>query len=461
MQRYKIMEEIGAGTYGIVWKATHDSGEVVAIKRLKENFHSWSDCMILRELETLRSVSNHENIVGIKELIREENSQLHFVFEYCDTDVLQTILELTKKNLVSPYPGVMLTAKKVHSIIRQVLTGLEHMHSRGYFHRDIKPENLLMRGETCKIADFGLARKHRCNSNAPPLTEYISTRWYRAPEVLLRSPDYGTPIDIFAVGLVMVELLMLRPLLPGTSDIDQIHKMLNLLGRPGKTNWPKGMGLMQKMMLCLPSDNLSLISSSKRVPLHMVQSRKYLEQMMPKTDASTIYFVHRLLKLDPSERPTAGECLTADCLQLHSRSVNAGKVKSSLQHDVPIVCHARNATPLLEKEATSMRGGLSTCFRQPSMPNRSIVVTSKQSKLLLQQRKKSTISNRIEKTPFSSKNFVEQSIAHDHFTNFQYTQSTTIRPTLIERIPQQRQKFQDEKSNKYNGFGLTKFRQHF
>ena len=97
----------------------------------------------------------------------------------------------------------------------QILQGLAYMHKQGYFHRDMKPENLLCSGDTIKIADFGLAREIR---SRPPFTDYVSTRWYRAPEVLLRSPIYSAPIDMFAMGAIMAELYTLRPLFPGSSE---------------------------------------------------------------------------------------------------------------------------------------------------------------------------------------------------------------------------------------------------
>ncbi len=133
------------------------------------------------------------------------------------------------------------------------------MHKHGYFHRDMKPENLLCAGpELVKIADFGLAReiryalvlsrlKHYCTyvvfvncSSRPPYTDYVSTRWYRAPEVLLRSTVYSAPIDIWAVGCIMAELYTFRPLFPGNSEIDEIFKICSVLGTPDKKDWPEG-----------------------------------------------------------------------------------------------------------------------------------------------------------------------------------------------------------------------------
>jgi male germ cell-associated kinase len=99
----------------------------------------------------------------------------------------------------------------------QTLTGLSYMHKHGFFHRDMKPENMLVKGDSVKIADFGLAREIR---SRPPFTDYVSTRWYRAPEILLRSTNYNSPVDIFACGAIMAELFLLRPLFPGNNETD-------------------------------------------------------------------------------------------------------------------------------------------------------------------------------------------------------------------------------------------------
>lgn len=106
---------------------------------------------------------------------------------------------------------------EIRSIIYQTLLGLAYMHKHGFFHRDMKPENMLVLGEAVKIADFGLAREIR---SRPPFTDYVSTRWYRAPEILLRSTNYNSPVDIFAVGAIMAELYLMRPLFPGNNETD-------------------------------------------------------------------------------------------------------------------------------------------------------------------------------------------------------------------------------------------------
>ncbi|KAI3903804.1 hypothetical protein MKW92_030957, partial [Papaver armeniacum] len=166
------------------------TGEVVAIKKMKRKYYCWEECINLREVKSLRKM-NHPNIVKLKEVIRE-NDILYFVFEYMDK--------------VKLFPEA-----EVRNWRFQVFQALAYMHLRGYFHRDLKPENLSVTKDLIKVADFGLAREV-CSQ--PPYTEYVSTRWYRAPEVLLQSPSYNSAVDMWAIGGIMAELLSLRPLFP-------------------------------------------------------------------------------------------------------------------------------------------------------------------------------------------------------------------------------------------------------
>lgn len=109
------------------------------------------------------------------------------------------------------------------------MQGLAYCHKQGFFHRDLKPENLLVNNDQIKIADFGLAREIR---SRPPYTDYVATRWYRAPELLLRSTIYSSPVDIFAMGCIMAELYLLKPIFPGNSEADQLYKICAILGSP-------------------------------------------------------------------------------------------------------------------------------------------------------------------------------------------------------------------------------------
>ena len=218
MDKYNITKTLGDGTYGSVVKATNKStGDEVAIKKMKKKFYSWEECMALREIKSLRKL-NHSQIVKLKEVIRV-NDDLYFVFEYMEKNIYELM-----KDRTSPFPE-----QQIKSIMYQTLLGLKYMHKHGFFHRDMKPENLLVKGDLVKIADFGLAREIR---SRPPFTDYVSTRWYRAPENLLRSVNYNSPVDIFATAAIMAELYLLRPLFPGNNETDQIYKICAVLGSP-------------------------------------------------------------------------------------------------------------------------------------------------------------------------------------------------------------------------------------
>lgn len=278
MNRYKVTKKLGDGTYGSVLLAINrQTGEITAVKKMKKKFYTWQECMQLREVQSLKKL-NHPNIIKLKEVIRE-NDELFFVFEYMDNNLYQY-----SKDREKPFPEA-----KIRNIIYQVFQGLAFMHKHGFFHRDIKPENLLVRGDTCKVADFGLAREIR---SRPPFTDYVSTRWYRAPEVLLRSTSYNSPIDIWAMGCIIAELFTLRPLFPGSSEADEIYKICSVLGSPSRQSWPEGMKLATKMNFRFPQF-----------------SRTPLAQLIPQASPEAIKLMEDTMKYNPSKRPTCSQCL--------------------------------------------------------------------------------------------------------------------------------------------------------
>ncbi|KAG5603209.1 hypothetical protein H5410_034579 [Solanum commersonii] len=225
MERYRILKELGDGTCGNVYKAINtETSEIVAVKKMKRKFYYWEECINLREIKSLRKL-NHPNIIKLKEIVRE-NNELFFILEYMERNLYQLMKDRQRPFLEEEIRGLM----------SQVLQGLAHMHKNGYFHRDLKPENLLVTNDVIKIADFGLAREV---SSLPPFTDYVSTRWYRAPEVLLQSSSYTPAIDMWAVGAVLAELFTLCPIFPGESEIDQLYKICCVLGPPDWTSFPE------------------------------------------------------------------------------------------------------------------------------------------------------------------------------------------------------------------------------
>lgn len=327
MNRYTINKQLGDGTYGSVLLATCvETNEKVAIKKMKKKYYSWDECLNLREVKSLRKL-NHANIVKLKEVIRE-NDQLFFVFEFMKENLYQMMKDRDK----------LFPESVIRNVMYQVLQGLAFMHKHGFFHRDMKPENLLCSGPDCvKIADFGLAREIR---SRPPYTDYVSTRWYRGPEVLLRSTNYNSPIDIWAVGCIMAEMYTLRPLFPGSSEIDQIFKLCSILGTPKQEDWEEGYRLAMSMNFRWP----------QCVPTN-------LKTLIPNASNEAIQLMKDMLLWNPNKRPTAAQCLRYPYFQVGqnlgtvqpSRPVQPQTLSSPYRAQAPAPAPAPVPAPVHEK----------------------------------------------------------------------------------------------------------------
>jgi mitogen-activated protein kinase 15 len=174
----------------------------------------------------LQELNGHDNIIRLLNVIKAENDKdIYLIFEYMETD-LHTVI---RANILEP----------VHKpyIIYQILKSVKYIHSAEIIHRDLKPSNVLINSDVnIKICDFGLARslKSGKDGSAPVLTDYVATRWYRAPEILLGSTKYSKEADMWSIGCILAELLNGKPLFPGTSTLNQLNKILEITGKPGK-----------------------------------------------------------------------------------------------------------------------------------------------------------------------------------------------------------------------------------
>ncbi|SCU83201.1 LADA_0C10132g1_1 [Lachancea dasiensis] len=212
---------------------------VLAIKTMMTRLPTLNDYTRVREIKFILSMPAHKNLVHIFELfIDDANYQLHIVMECMEQNLYQLMRARRKRIFSLP---------SLKSILTQLLAGIRHIHEHDFFHRDLKPENILISpanhyyskkwildghypdNYVVKIADYGLAR-HVANKS--PYTAYVSTRWYRSPEILLRKGSYSRPLDIWAFGCVVVEVATFRPLFPGSDEMDQIWKILEVLGTP-------------------------------------------------------------------------------------------------------------------------------------------------------------------------------------------------------------------------------------
>ncbi|KAI0300598.1 kinase-like domain-containing protein [Multifurca ochricompacta] len=228
-RHYQLLDVIGEGAYGIVCSAVHiPSQRKVAIKRITPFDHSMFCLRTLREIKLLRHF-NHENIISILDILQptslEDLKEVYLVQELMETDLHRVIRTQTLSDDHCQY------------FIYQTLRALKALHSADVLHRDLKPSNLLLNANCdLKLCDFGLARSARpppdIDDSSNFLTEYVATRWYRAPEVMLTFKEYTRAIDIWSVGCVLAEMLSGKPLFPGRDYHHQLSIILDILGTP-------------------------------------------------------------------------------------------------------------------------------------------------------------------------------------------------------------------------------------
>ena len=286
-----MITRLGGGSFADVYKALEKStNELVAIKVLKKKYKKWDDCNELIECRSLQKLHNdstfnkpgEENIIKLKQIIFvKKTGTLNLIFEYMETDLLELMKSCEPKTLKE---------EQIRDIMHQTLLGLSFMHKYGFFHRDMKPENLLLTKNKLKIADFGLAREIR---SIPPYTEYVSTRYYRAPECILKSTNYNSPIDIWAVGCIMAEMyLHPQPLFCGSNEKEVLFRICSVLGTPTHDIWNDGIRQANivgiKFPTCPGTD---------------------LEKIIPEASSEAIDLMKQMLKWDPNKRATAKNLL--------------------------------------------------------------------------------------------------------------------------------------------------------
>jgi serine/threonine protein kinase len=231
-ERYEKLGRIGEGTYGIVYKARDKTNsKLVALKRCLPHNESSDGFPLttLREIQSLRICKDHANIVHFQEVTVSTNG-VFLVFDYCENDLAQLVDAHYQKYKKSPF-----SQTQVKRLLFQLLSALDFMHSRYLIHRDIKLSNLLYSSSegALKLADFGLSRKL-----GPSLTPKVVSLWYRPPELLLGSEEYDAAVDLWGSGCVFGELLEGNPLMDGKNELDQLSKMIQLLGPPTVAQWP-------------------------------------------------------------------------------------------------------------------------------------------------------------------------------------------------------------------------------
>lgn len=225
---YRRLNFIDEGTYGTVFRARDvETKQIYALKQVKfDRDKNGFPVTALREINTLFSTS-HPNIINLREVVVSPKlDKVYLVMEYAPHD-LASLLERMER----PY-----SASETKSLMRQLLSGISHLHHKWAIHRDIKPSNILLNHEgVLKICDFGLARHY----SDPPSksTPSVVTLWYRPPELLLGETQYSTGVDMWAAGCIFAELLLKRPLFQGKTELDQLSQIVQVLGAPTEARW--------------------------------------------------------------------------------------------------------------------------------------------------------------------------------------------------------------------------------
>ncbi|KAJ7355392.1 Pkinase-domain-containing protein [Mycena albidolilacea] len=306
-KRWKLIREMGSGAYGVVISAGDEiTGETVAIKLVSRVFDKIQLAKrALREITLLRHFTGHANITGLIDatMISPESNEIYIFMEPMEADLHQIIKS-----------GQILTSEHVQYFVYQILRGMKFVHSAGVLHRDLKPGNLLgnftkssfkralqmllsVVNADCelKICDFGLSRGFE---NASHLTEYVATRWYRAPEIMLGFRAYDTAIDVWSIGCILAELLSSQPLFKGKDYVDQLKKILDVLGN---------------LNLRSPEETVLQKIASEKARTYVrslpISKKKPFTKILPTADLQAIELLSHMLTFDPDQRFTVAEAL--------------------------------------------------------------------------------------------------------------------------------------------------------
>ncbi|KAK8973557.1 hypothetical protein V6N11_030747 [Hibiscus sabdariffa] len=283
---FEKLDKIGQGTYSNVYRARDlDQKKVVALKKVRfDNLEPESVRFMAREIHILRRL-DHQNVIKLEGLVTSRMScGLYLVFEYMEHDLAG----------LASHPGLKFSESQVKCYVQQLLCGLDHCHSRGVLHRDIKGSNLLIDNNgILKIADFGLASFFDPHQSQP-LTSRVVTLWYRPPELLLGATNYGAAVDLWSTGCILAELYAGKPIMPGRTEVEQLHKIFKLCGSPSEEYWRKSK---------LPH---ATIFKPQRPYRHCVA------ETFKEFPAPALALMETLLSIDPTDRGSAASALRSE-----------------------------------------------------------------------------------------------------------------------------------------------------
>lgn len=290
LKRYELGQRVGKGAYGIVWKAIDkQTKQTVALKKIFDAFQNSTDAQrTFREIIYLQQLNaiGHENIIQLTNVMRAENDKdIYLTFEYMEINLHAVI----RANIL----------QEVHKryILYQTLKSVKFLHTGGMLHRDLKPSNVLLNSDChVKLCDFGLARlitDVEDDAKAPVLTDYVATRWYRAPEILLGSTRYTKGVDMWSIGCILGELLGGHPMFPGESTMNQLERIIEVTGKPTKQD-------MKALRSKYTETVLESITIKPQKPLNVI---------FPNAPRDALDLMSQLLQFNPDRRIDAETAL--------------------------------------------------------------------------------------------------------------------------------------------------------
>ncbi|XP_028573879.1 cyclin-dependent kinase-like 3 isoform X3 [Podarcis muralis] len=284
MEMYEILGKVGEGSYGTVMKCKHkETGHIVAIKIFYEKPEKSVNKIAMREIKFLKQF-RHENLVNLIDVIKQKK-KINLVFEFIDHTILDELQHYSHG----------LDNRRLKRYLYQILRAIDYLHSNNVIHRDIKPENILVsQTGITKLCDFGFARTLAAPGDI--YTDYVATRWYRAPELVLKDTTYGKPVDIWALGCMIIEMATGNPYLPSSSDLDLLHKIVTKVGNLTPH--------LQNIFIRSP------VFSGMVLP--EVQHPKSARKKYPKLSALVADMVHACLQMDPADRISSADLLQHD-----------------------------------------------------------------------------------------------------------------------------------------------------
>ena len=314
-----------------MWKCIDKKArKTLAIKKCFDAFRNATDAQrTYREIQYLQQLAGHPNIVRLRNVLKAENDRdIYMVFDFMETDLHAVV----RANILEP----------IHKeyIIYQLIKCLKYMHSAELVHRDIKPANLLLDSNCLvKVCDFGLCRSvGQIQATSSVLTDYVATRWYRAPEILLGSTCYTKAVDIWSVGCILGEMLLGKPIFPGSSTMNQLDKILEITGLPTQEDIASIKSPFAATMLdSLPSPKV-----------------KKMAELFPRADANALDLIKKCLYFNPSKRITATDCLSHPyCARFHDKE---NEINAPAPISIPIDDNKKyKATDYREKLYTEIK----------------------------------------------------------------------------------------------------------